>query len=66
MIMFGLINKKKVIHKLNGMYNMMLPMEALMRKKWKSGGFSEWEFYTRLWKLKGRLSEISDLKKMLG
>ena len=66
MIMFGLINKKKLLRKLNEMYNMMMPMEKLMRDKWKSGEFSEWEFYTRLWKLKGRLSEISDLKKMLG
>ena len=64
--MFGLINKKKLLRKLNEMYNMMMPMEKLMRDKWKSGEFSEWEFYTRLWKLKGRLSEISDLKKMLG
>ena len=64
--MFNLINKKKLLRKLNEMYNMMMPMEKLMRDKWKSGEFSEWEFYTRLWKLKGRLSEISDLKKMLG
>jgi len=64
--MFNLINKKKLLRKLNGMYNMMLPMEKLMRDKWKKGEFSKWEFYTRLWKLKGRLSEISDLKKMLG
>ena len=64
--MFGLINKKKLLRKLNEMYNMMLPMEKLMRDRWKSGELSEWEFYTRLWKLKGRLSEISDLKKMLG
>ena len=64
--MFNLINKKKLLRKLNKMYNMMMPMEKLMRDKWKSGEFSEWEFYTRLWKLEGRLSEISDLKKMLG
>ena len=41
--MFNLINKKKLLRKLNGMYNMMMPMETLMRKKWKSGEFSEWE-----------------------
>ena len=64
--MFGLINKKKLLHKLNGMYNMMLPMEKLMRDKWKKGELSEWEFYTRLWKLKGRLSMIKDIIKMLG
>ena len=64
--MFNLINKKKLLRKLNEMYNMMMQMEKLIRDKWKSGEFSEWEFYTRLWKLKGRLSEISDLKKMLG
>ena len=64
--MFGLINKKKLLRKLNGMYNMMLPMTKPMRDRWKSGELSEWGFYTRLWKLKGRLSMIKDIIKMLG
>ena len=64
--MFGLINKKKLLRKLNGMYNMMLPMEKLMRDKWKNGELSEWGFYTKFWKLKGRLSMIKDIIEMLG
>jgi len=39
--MFGLINKKRLLRKLNGMYNMMLPMEKLMRNRWADGHLTE-------------------------
>ena len=66
MTMFNLINKKKLLRKLNEMYNMMMPMEAIMRKKWADGHLTEWSFYNKTWKVRGRLSMIKDIIKMLG
>ena len=58
--------KKKLIMRLNLMQLAMSQTEEGLRNKWKEGIFSEWEFYKRLWKLKGRLAMIEDILKMLG
>ena len=44
----------------------MMPMEAVMRKKWADGHSTEWSFYNKTWKVRGRLSMIKDIIKMLG
>ena len=66
--MFGflaLVFKKNLRMNLeNKEYNMSLS-ESGLRNKWKEGIFTEWEFYKRLWKLKGRLAMLSEIIKIL-
>ena len=58
--------KKKFVLKLRLLALHMSVSEEGLRNKWKEDEFSEWEFYKRLWKLKGRLAMIEDILKILG
>jgi len=58
--------KNRLVTKLRLTHQAMSQSEEVWRNEWKEGELTEWGFYKRFWNLKGQLSMIDDILKMLG
>lgn len=62
---FKLIKREYIVFNLSSMGYKMAMSKKVLKHKYNNKEISEWEFYKRLWNLRGRLSMLEDIIKLL-
>lgn len=62
---FKLISKKNIDIEFNILWDKIYWSQGDLKKKYDTKQLTEWTYYKKLWKLKGRLSMLQELIKLL-
>ena len=59
--LFNLIKRKDIVFHLSSQAYKMAMSKDTLKRKYNNGDITEWEFYKRLWNLRGRLAMLEDI-----
>jgi len=63
--LFNLIKRRDIVFHLSSLVYKMSLSKNTLKRKYDNGDISEWEFYKRLWNLRGRLAMLEDVVNLI-